>query len=321
MTQPKRSIKLMPFDFVRGFLMGLVELVPGVSGGTIALVTGIYDELIASAAAFLHAAKRLVTGPNRVQGFMHELRNVQWGLLIPVFLGMVTAVFSIAGIMSSFVTNSPEHARGLFFGLVIVSIYVPVSMAYDSAVERNINTTKTWIGGAVAFVIATIIAFVLVGQAGGGAVAHPPAWIVIGAAAIAICALVIPGVSGSFFLLAVGLYTTTLEAVHQRDWGYLAIFMLGAVIGLASFVQLLQFLLKRFRLVTLMAMAGLMLGSVRALWPWQESPDPSSPGTLVAPYAPVAGPVVLMLVGGVIVVVMIVVEKFVQSPSPQPQQR
>lgn len=316
-SHPKRPLRLVPFDFIRGFLMGLVELVPGVSGGTVALVTGIYDQLIGSAAAVLHAAKRLVFGPDRIQGFKDELRDVQWGLLIPVFLGMATAVFSVAGVMSGFVTNTPEHARGLFFGLVIVSLYVPISMAYRTAVDRKVNTGSTWVTSGVAFLIAAVVAYILVGQAGGGNVTHPPTWVVLVAAAIAVCALVIPGVSGSFFLLAIGLYTTTLEAVHERDWGYMAVFAVGAVIGLASFVQLLQFLLKRFRIVTLMSMAGLMLGSVRALWPWQQSPDPESPGSLVAPYAPVMGPILLMVLGGVIVVIMIAVEKFVQSPSPQ----
>lgn len=311
-TRPKR---LIPFDFIRGFLMGLVELVPGVSGGTVALVTGIYDELIGSASAALHALKRLIVGPERLRGFWHELAAVQWRLLIPVLVGMVTAVFSVAGVMSAFVTNTPEHARGLFFGLVIVSIAVPVMMARKAAGQHG--GTYTWVGAIAAFALAAIASYVLVGFAGGGSISNPPVWVLMGAAAIAICALVIPGVSGSFFLLAVGLYTVTLDAVHTRDWGYIAVFGLGALLGLVSFVQLLQYLLKRFRVVTLMAMAGLMLGSLRALWPWQAttSGDPSAPGTLIAPYTPVAWPIVLMLAGAVIVLALILVENLVQGAS------
>lgn len=304
-SAPRRPLKLLPLDLLRGFLIGMAELVPGVSGGTVALVTGVYDQLIDSASHVVAGARRLVTGPDRVAGAMAELRKTSWWLIVPVLVGMATAVLTMAGVLSSFVTEQPEHARGLFFGLVAVSILVPLRML--PAAHR-----PAWVDGAI-FAVAAIVAFVMTSMAGGGTESDPSMIVVFVAAAIAICALVIPGVSGSFFLLAVGLYTTTLDAVHDRDLGYMAVFALGAVVGLASFVKVLDWLLTTHRRTTLVAMAGLMLGSLRALWPWQTSTADASgeshgPGALLAPYAPVAGPLLLMALGAAVVAVLIWVE-------------
>ena len=130
-------------------------------------------------------------------------------------------------------------------------------------------------------------------------------------AAVAICALVVPGVSGSFLLLAVGLYTATLTAVDERNLVYIGIFALGATFGLASFVPLLARLLRNHRRMTLVVMTGLMIGSLRALWPWQSAsgdPDHSGPGALVAPTAPIAGPILLAVLGAVIVLALVWVQ-------------
>jgi len=118
--------------------------------------------------------------------------------------------------------------------------------------------------------LAAVVSFVLVGlpQA---TVVHPGPWIIAPAAAVAVCALVLPGVSGSFLLLAMGMYEPTLRAVNERDVAYLGVFILGAIVGLASFVLLLQWLLTHRRRITLVVMTGLMAGSLRALWPWQSA--------------------------------------------------
>lgn len=299
-----RSRKWLPLDLLRGFLIGMAELIPGVSGGTVALVTGLYEQLIGSASHVVSAAKALVVGGEhgRVQGALTELRRTNWWLLVPVMTGMALAVLTVAGVMSRFVTESPEHARGLFLGMVATSVVVPLRML----TERR---RPVWLEVVLA-VGAAVLAWTLIGFAGGQAVADPPLILVFGAAAVAICALVVPGVSGSFFLLAVGLYTTTLDAVDSRDLVYIGVFALGAATGLASFVQLLSWLLEHHRRSTLIVMAGLMVGSLRALWPWQESAggDDHGPGALVAPYAPVLGPVLLALLGAAVVAVLVVVE-------------
>ncbi|GAA4391036.1 DUF368 domain-containing protein [Brevibacterium sp. NPDC049920] len=303
----RRPLWVLPLDLVRGFLIGMAELVPGVSGGTVALVTGVYDQLIDSASHMLSAIKRLVAGPDRWAGFRAELARTQWLLIIPVLIGMAAAVLTAAGVMARFVADHPEASRGLFFGLVAMSILVPVLMLPS----RESPSAGARLLDAGLVIGAAIIAFVLIGFAGGGAQTDPSLLVVFLAASIAICALVVPGVSGSFFLLAVGLYSTTMSALDDRDLGYIAVFGLGALVGLASFVRLLKHLLTRHRRLTLLVMTGLMIGSLRALWPWQSSAggDESAPGALLAPYDPVLGPVLLALLGAAAVAALVVFER------------
>ncbi|GAA1476962.1 hypothetical protein GCM10009623_14080 [Nocardioides aestuarii] len=302
MAHPARSRALLPLDLARGFLIGMAELVPGVSGGTVALVTGLYEQLIGSASHVVSAGRRLVTGPDRLRSAGSELRRTDWWLVVPVLVGMGTAVVTMAGVMSAFVSDHPEHARGLFLGMVAVSIVVPLRMLPPAHRPAAVD--------GLLLLVPAAVAWVLVGLAGGGTSADPSSVVVFLAAAVAICALVVPGVSGSFFLLAVGLYATTLDAVHDRDLGYVAVFALGAIAGLASFVQVLHWLLEHHRRGTLLAMAGLMAGSLRALWPWQSGSEEelSGPGALLAPYDPVLGPVLLAVVGGAVVALLVVVE-------------
>lgn len=295
------NVLRLPLNLLRGFLIGMAELVPGVSGGTVALVVGVYEHLIDSASHVLAALRRLVTGPDRGQGFREELSRTDWALVVPILVGMATAVLTVAGIMEGFVTGAPEHARGLFLGLVAASILVPLRMLPARGGARP------WVD-LVVFGAAAVVAFVLVGFAGGGEVEDPSLFLVAGVAAVAICALVVPGVSGSFFLLAVGMYSVTLTAVDERDLVYIAAFSLGAAVGLGSFVQVLRWALHHHRRVTLLAMAGLMLGSLRALWPWQSGGDDHAAGHAVAPYDPIWAPLGLVVLGVVVVLVLILVE-------------
>jgi putative membrane protein len=302
---------------VRGFLIGMAELVPGVSGGTVALVTGVYDALIDSASHVLGAVRCAVTGPDRRKGAMAELARTNWLVIGPVLLGMVTAVFTMAGVMSGFVADYPEQSRGLFLGLVAASVLVPLSMLPP----RLSHARRQRFRDGVALVGAALLAFWLIGLAGDRSADSPAYWMVFLAAAIAICALVVPGVSGSFFLLAVGLYQPTLEAVHERDLTYMAVFAAGAAVGLASFVQLLHYLLRHRRRVTLLVMAGLMIGSLRALWPWQGDGtridgELKGPGELVLPYDPWLGPTLLAVLGAALVLGLIAVERRVWSRRP-----
>ena len=128
------------------------------------------------------------------------------------------------------------------------------------------------------------------------------------AAAFAVCALVLPGISGSFILLTVGLYLPTMEALNNRDLGYIATFALGATIGLSLFVKLLQFLLDRFHHLTLVVMTGLMAGSLRALWPWQDDDR-----TLLAPARTTVLCIVLALIGAAAVITVIVIEHRIKA--------
>lgn len=298
----------LPLNVGRGFLIGLAELVPGVSGGTIALVTGVYDGLINSAHHVVHGIKRLVFGPDRVASFKHDMRSVQWGLLIPLLVGMGIAVVLMAGTMESFVTGHPELARGLFLGFVAASLVVPLRMLPKRA--------GGWRAREVAaLVVSAIATFVMTGFVGAGQNPDPPLPLVFFAAAVAICALVLPGVSGSFFLLVVGFYAATMAAVSDFDWAYIAVFAAGAIFGLGSFVQLLRYLLTAHRRITLIVMTGLMLGSLRALWPWQESQEGALFSVLLTPREPMWGPLGLIALGAAVVLVLVWVEDRLAPPS------
>ena len=301
-------------DVVRGFLIGMAELVPGVSGGTVALVTGVYEQLIDSASHVVAAARNLVAGPERLRAAAAELRRTDWWLIVPVLVGMATAVLTMAGVMGAFVTDHPEHARGLFFGLVATSVIVPLSM-----VPREPHRAGPERARDVALVVgAALLAFWLTGLSSDGVVGEPSPVVVFAAAAVAICALVVPGVSGSFFLLAVGLYQPTMSAIDARDLGYIAVFAAGATTGLALFVKVLHYLLHHRRRGTLLVMAGLMVGSLRALWPWQGEGlvvdgEHKGAGELLAPTAPLAGPLLLAALGVVVVLVAYAVERRVSA--------
>lgn len=249
-------------NIIRGMLIGMAELVPGISGGTVALVTGVYERLIASASHTVSAARMAVSG--RLGDAKAEVRKVDWWLIGPLLLGMGAIVVTMAGILKDFVENEPMVSRSLFDGLVLASVSVPLLMI----------PTEQWRGagrkvGAVFLIVAAAAAAFVASGLPGNEVGEVNLVFVFLAAAVAICALVLPGVSGSYFLLTVGLYSVTLTAVEERDLVYIAVFGAGAVVGLASFVKLLQHLLTTHRMVTLLVMTGLMLGSLRALWPWQ----------------------------------------------------
>lgn len=302
LTRPAKPVHT-PINIVRGFLVGLAELVPGVSGGTLALVLGVYERALLSVTALGRAVKVLVRGPSRAEGFRTNMREVEWWLVVPALAGMAAAVLFAAGPVSALVEAHPENARGLFFGLVAVSLVVPIRMlpAGGGGASRIVI-------GALAVVVSAVVSFVLVGFASNSDIEHPQWWFVLLAAAVAVCALVVPGVSGSFFLLAVGLYHPTLEAVDGRDLGYIGVFALGAVIGLLTVVRGITYLLSTHRFGTLLVMLGLMLGSLRALWPWQGGPGGADGhGTLLAPTDP-AGPILWAVFGAVLVGALIIAE-------------
>jgi len=236
--------------------MGAADVVPGVSGGTMALIVGIYERLIESVREGLAAPAYLVAG--RVRQMRAALAAVDWGLVVPLALGIGTALVLASGVIPDLLERYPERSRGLFFGLIVASIAIPWQ-----ALDR-----KTW-REAITAVVAGVLAFVLVGLPALAPAEDPGALRIFLSASVAICAMILPGVSGSFLLLALGMYEVTLEAVHGRDLGYVAIFAAGALVGLGLFSRLLTWLLAEKSDLTMAALVGLMAGSLRALWPWQ----------------------------------------------------
>ena len=246
-------------NLLRGALIGVVETVPGVSGGTVALVTGIYDELIEAGHRITAAARRLVTGPERVVGAREQLRGVNWLLVLPLLVGMAAAVLTVAGPVTGLVEDHPETMRALFLGLVAGSVLVPVRLSGGAWRGAELGLFAL---GAVGGLLLTSLPSTSL---------EPSPWVVAPAAAIAVCALVLPGVSGSFLLLSVGLYQPTLQAVDQRDLGYIAWFGLWALVGLVVIVKLMRRLLTHHHRGTMVVLAGIMIGALRSLWPWQDA--------------------------------------------------
>lgn len=238
----------------RGFAMGSADVVPGVSGGTMAFILGIYEELIMSIRAaarppFWQAVLRFRIG--------EALRAVNAGFLVAVGSGILLAIFTLAQGLEWMLNNQPVILWSFFFGLVLASV-VTVS-------DRVKKWTPPLWGAAL---LGAVGAYILVGAV---PVQTPNTWwFLILSGAIAICAMILPGISGAFVLVLLGKYTYVLGAVNDRNLGVVILVGIGAVIGLVSFAQILGWLFKRYHDVTVAILIGLMVGSLRKIWPWKE---------------------------------------------------
>lgn len=280
--QSQNSVPRHALNVVRGGLIGVAEIVPGVSGGTVALVVGIFEDLIGAAGHVVTSARLLVSGDRRTAG--QVFRSAKWRVVVPALIGMVAALLIGAKALEPIITANPVESRAVFGGLILASLVVPFRMV------------GRW--GPREIALAALAALTT-GFLTGLPPAHnaEPNLIFVGViAAIAICALVLPGVSGSFILLSVGIYEATLAALNDRDLAYIGVFLLGATIGLALFVKGLAFLLENHHRITLAIMTGLMAGSLRALWPWQGEDR-----TLLVPESNWPQ-VLLLIIAGIVVV-------------------
>ncbi len=278
-------------NVARGALIGVVEVVPGVSGGTIALIVGVYETIITSAGHVISGLRRAVVDLPRGQGLRRasaEFRRADWPTLIPVAVGMVVALLLMARQVEGFVTGHPELARGLFLGLVAAALIVPISM-----VGRYWRPFYMVIAA-----VTTVAAFLLTGLP--PTQVHPSSVVIVLSGAVAVSALILPGLSGSFILLTFGLYETTLAALNDRDLGYVGLFIAGMAVGLASFVKVLQWMLEHHRHLMLAILTGIMAGCMRALWPWQQDDR-----TLLAPGDNAAQVFLLALLGAVTVLTVL----------------
>lgn len=303
---PQRRTSLIG-NLIRGALIGLVETIPGISGGTVALVVGIYQQLIESASAMIRWGLALVRGRrDEARGYWS---SISWRLLIPLGLGMVIAVFTVAGPVVGLVETYPERMRSLFFGMVAASVMVPLLMVRD---DVTYHRKILGIRHGIFFVVAALIAFGVLSLPATQAL-EPHWYILMPAAAIAVSALVLPGLSGSLVLLTVGLYEPTLRAVEARDIGYILIFGSGLILGLVVIVQILKWLLDHHHSTTLIALSGVMVGALRALWPYQTE------GGALLPIGDGIGlNVMLALIGAVVVIVMVVADRRVSRSAAQP---
>ena len=246
-----------------------------------ALIVGIYGRLLASIGHGFRAILAAVRFDR--ESLARHLRGVEWDLVVPLAAGIGTAIVVVASFLPELLEEHPEESLAVFLGLVAASLTVP----WNQIRERGTRSIIIAAGAAVpAFVISGLPP---------GAVADPGALAIFAAAAFAVCAMILPGVSGAFLLLVVGMYEPTLRAVDDLDLVYLAIFAAGMVIGLGSFSLLLGRVLARRHDATMAALVGLMAGSLRALWPWQDESR-----ALLAPSDPVV-PVLLAIAGAAFV--------------------
>jgi len=239
---------------IRGFTMGSADVVPGVSGGTVALVLGIYEKLIDTIRDGARALGTLLKGDFR--GFWKKLLGVDFGFLLPLLAGIGLAVVTLAGVIQTQLHDNPENMAGLFFGLVAASVIVAFRLIHDR--------------GAVNMAILAVVAVVVFGLLGfqNGPVADPSPLAFFGAGALAICAMILPGISGSFILLMLGMYSAVIGAVDDRTLSSVALVGIGAVVGLALFSSLLAWILNRAFEPVMAGLIGIMIGSLRVLWPW-----------------------------------------------------
>jgi len=283
--------------------MGAADLVPGVSGGTIALVIGIYERLVASIREGSSALGAILRGrPSQVAA---HLRRVEWWFLLPLLGGILFAVVTLAGILEHQLQENPIIMAAGFFGLVVGSVMIAWRLIKDP-VSAHVG---------IAVVVAAAL-FYLLGLGEEATVVDPSLLAFFGAGALAICAMILPGISGSLILLLIGMYPAVLGAVNDRDLAVVGVFVLGAIVGLALFSQLLYWALRHHHDNVLAGLVGLMAGSLRVLWPWPEGVGSSALG---APEEAVLPAVVAAVIGLAFVFVVARLETSRDEVSePQP---
>nr|WP_086940983.1 DUF368 domain-containing protein [Thaumasiovibrio occultus] len=239
--------------FFKGMAMGAADVVPGVSGGTIALISGIYDTLLDSIRAINPSLWKVF----RKEGLGAALTQMNAGFLITLMAGILTSILTLANLISYLLVAHPIPLWAFFFGLIIVSILLMLRQIK----QWSIPAIVLFIGG-IAFAWFITVASPLQMEA-------TPVNLLIGGA-IAICAMILPGISGSFILLLLGLYGPVIDAVKAFDIPMLSLFAVGCGLGLLSFSHLLGWLLKHFRDFTMVFLIGLMVGTLNKIWPWKE---------------------------------------------------
>lgn len=235
--------------------MGAADVVPGVSGGTMAFILGIYEELIDSIRALINPTALKLLFRFKIK---EALAVLPWKFLLAIGIGIVAAIFSLAQFLEWMLINHPALLWSFFFGLVLASIFT---------VSKRIN--RWGMAPIVGGVIGTIVAYIIVGLV--PLETPTAAWFLFLSGAIAICAMILPGISGSFILVLLGKYQYVLSAVNQRDFLTLLIVAAGAGIGIITFAQILGRLFNRYHDPTVAVLMGLMLGSLRKIWPWKET--------------------------------------------------
>lgn len=277
---------------LKGIGMGAADVVPGVSGGTIALIVGIYEELVNSIKSVnLHALKLLFTFK-----FTDFWRQINGSFLLSVVSGILISIYSLAKLVTFLLENHPVMIWAFFFGLVLSSIYYVVK----NVSEWNVmNVFMFLVGTAVAYYITIVTPTSTTNDL----------WFIFLSGAIAICVMILPGISGSFILLLLGKYEYMMSAVKNLDIFLLVVFAAGALVGIVLFSRLLSYLLANFYNITISLLSGFMLGSLNKVWPWKLPLSYAPDGSVlternILPDAYMWEGIVLILVGVAVVVIL-----------------
>lgn len=243
----------LPGVFLRGLLMGAADIVPGVSGGTVAFITGIYDTLLSSIRAFdLECVRKLLK-----LDIAGAWQHVNGSFLLALALGIATSILSLARIISWVLENHPVPLWAFFFGLILASALVLVRQVTRWTATR-VLCLLVGVGVAVTIALSPVVNMDW-GMTG-----------VFLSGFLAICAMILPGISGSFILVLLGMYGTVLTAVKSLDLGFLVVLAAGAVSGLLCFSRLLHWLLHRAHEATMALLTGFLFGSLAVVWPWKR---------------------------------------------------
>lgn len=238
--------------YLSGVLMGAADVVPGVSGGTIAFILGIYERLInALSGVNKDSIYMLFKGD-----FKALWRHFDGPFLLTLGAGIVTSIFLLAGLITYLLSEYPSYLWSFFFGLILASAYFLISQIEGFSRQH-------FVGLIVGVVIGSSLSLLVPTQLNTSLV------MVFFSGMIAICAMILPGISGSFLLLMMGMYGFVLSAVKSIDLVVIAIFAAGALIGLLSFSKILRYLLNHLRAMTLSVLTGVMLGALVKVWPWK----------------------------------------------------
>jgi len=248
----KRSLRDIGLIILKGMGMGAADVIPGVSGGTIAFITGIYEELV-------HSIKNInyrTISTLWKEGIPAFWKAVNGNFLISVVGGILISVLTLARLLEYILVNHPVLIWSFFFGLIIGSaIFIARSIE-----KWSVGTVISLVaGGTIAWVITSITP----------AETTEAWWFIFLSGAIAICAMILPGISGSFILLLLGKYQFILNALNEGRITVIAVLLMGALTGIISFSHLLSWLLKKFHHLTIALLAGFMIGSLNKIWPWK----------------------------------------------------
>ncbi|MDT8412640.1 MAG: DUF368 domain-containing protein [Vicingaceae bacterium] len=249
-----RNLKDYIFIVLKGIAMGAADVVPGVSGGTIAFISGIYEELLETISSFNLQALKVLTN----QGIKPFWKHINGSFIATLFLGIAVSIISLAKLITYLLQAHPVLLWGFFFGLIVASVFLVGKKVAEWKLSR-----------VLAIIVGTVIAYFIT-------ILNPmenpdTLWFVFISGAIAICAMILPGISGSFILLLLGSYELILSSIKDFKITTILTFGVGCVVGLLSFSKFLNWLFKKYHDITIAILTGFLVGSLNKIWPWKEA--------------------------------------------------